>query len=157
MDITKIKETDIPTLAALYVDVFTKPPWHENWRLGWAIDRLDVIYRTPGAYGVFAQQAGKALGAIIGRAIPFQGALEFEIIEFFVARDYQQKGIGKILFSNLQTYLQERAYRKCTLLTGRQTPAKTFYADQGFDAHDNLTFMSHSLNRGTEEACFTLT
>lgn len=145
MNIREIKQADIETLSALYVSVFSQPPWNESWELQWAVDRLSDIYASPGFIGLLYEENKIVSGALVGRSLPFKGRKEFEIVEFFVKSSDQSAGIGSTLLSKLELALTSKAYKTTTLLTAKGGKAERFYNNRGFKSSTKMVFMSHEL------------
>ena len=147
MNIREIKEADIPTLAELYVSVFSAAPWNEEWQAEWATDRLSTIYNSPGFYGLVLENQHSIIAAALGRSTPFKGSMHFELVEFFVEPTCQGQGIGKRLFKALENGLVDRGCSFCTLLTARGTDAEHFYLKLGYRPHGKLIFMTRKLSK----------
>lgn len=145
MIIREIEKEDITKLAELYVSVFSSAPWNEEWKIEWAVDRLNTICCSPGFYGLTVENQETIIAAAVGRSIPFKGRSEFELLEFYVSPTSQSKGIGKKLLSKLEIGLRDRGCKICTLLTARGTDAEQFYLRHDYQINEKLVFMSSKL------------
>jgi len=143
MSIRKIREDDIPQLSDLFVSVFNEPPWSQGWRKEWAYERLSIIFKSYRFYGCLAEVDSHPVAAVLSRLGSFKGELELEIMENFVLRQEQRKGVGAALLNELKSYAKADGIRCFVLQTGRDTYAKRFYLKYGFDAHEDNVFMSH--------------
>jgi len=66
LEIRAIKNENIPQLVNLFVSVFNQPPWSEDWKTEWAIDRLSIICHF---YGLLAENNNKMIGAIFQESV----------------------------------------------------------------------------------------
>jgi ribosomal protein S18 acetylase RimI-like enzyme len=145
MYIKKTEEKDIPQLATLYIESRPHNAEQQAWRHSWAADRLEVMLRTPGSYGLCVYSNNRLVGCLVGRAIPYKGALEFDILELFTEPNHKQRPKQALLFA-LQKHLRERGYRKCTLRTLHDSTETQFYTEQGFCPEKGVVFLSHELS-----------
>lgn len=145
MKITEIVKDDLNSLGKLYVRVYKEEPWREEWKLEWAIDRLENIYTSPGFMGLKIVEKKIIKGAILGRTTDFSGRKELEITEFFVDPESQKKGLGKQLLITLEGKAKKEGYSYCTLLTSTKVDAFEFYKKNGYHVKDNVVFMVHEL------------
>ena len=143
--IREIEKKDIPGMAKLHCDVFSKPPWKELWEQQWAQERLEWLYSLPYARGYVWEEAGQIAGVIMGHGTPFKGRMKFDIVELFVADDQQQQGIGRALVNKLEEDLAKDGYEYTKLLTLTDSGPEVFYESLGFQCHESLRFFSHEL------------
>jgi len=143
MKIRKIREDDVLQLADLFVSVFNEPPWSQDWKKEWAHERLSIIFNSYRFYGCLAEEDDQPVAAVLSRLGSFKGELELEIMENFVMREEQRKGVGAALLNELRSYAKADGIQCFVLQTGRDTFAKQFYLKYGFKAHEDNVFMSH--------------
>lgn len=146
MRIRKIREGDIPELSDLFVSVFNAPPWSQDWKKEWAVERLSIIFGSYRFYGCLAEVDGQAVGAVLSRLGSFKGVLELEIMENFVVKVEQRKGVGAALLNELKSSAQADGIQCFVLQTGRDTFAKDFYLKYGFHPHEDNLLMSHEFS-----------
>ena len=152
MRIRPVELEDVGALARLYVAVFEREPWNEAWEVSWAEDRLGMICRSPGYRGFLAEGPEGALGAVLGRSLPFQGRDEFELVEFFVAPGCQGIGIGSRLLSHLEGVLRGEGFASVVLITGRGIGAEAFYRKRGYRVSEGMVLMARRLSPGDAPA-----
>lgn len=145
MKIREIAEADLGRISQLYVSVFNNPPWNENWEYSWAYDRLNWIYRSQGFIGVLNLEKNQINGAILGRFVPFKGRKGFEIVEFLVDTNCQNKGIGTELLTQLESNLKQSEYDFVLLLTAKNTAVESFYLNLNYRRDDRLALLRHQL------------
>jgi aminoglycoside 6'-N-acetyltransferase I len=144
MKIRKIEENDLPILAELFVSVFNQEPWNENWNVDWALERLTFIFKSYRFYGYVAEEGDIPIGAIFSRIGSYMGELELEIMENFVSRNEQRKGVGAALMNSLKSQAGRENIVCFVLQTDKTTFAKDFYHKYGFQAHEENLLMSHA-------------
>jgi ribosomal protein S18 acetylase RimI-like enzyme len=138
-----IIESDIRNLADLFVSVFNDEPWNEDWKVSWAEERLTIIFKAYQFYGLMAEDDGVPIGALFSRLGSFKGQLELEILETYVAKSAQRKGVGKKLLDDLEIIATKDGISCFVLFTDKTTYAKDFYAKNGFQSHEQNLLMSY--------------
>ncbi|MDY6936080.1 MAG: GNAT family N-acetyltransferase [Cyanobacteriota bacterium] len=141
MKIRKIEPRDLRSLSELYVSVFRIPPWNEHWECDWAEERLTWIFNSQSSYGYLTTINSKIIGAILGNFIPFKGEKGFEILELFVAHQYQRQGIGSKLLDRLEHELKEDGYNFITLLTAKNSETELFYLHKDYQINRKLRLL----------------
>ena len=141
MEIRAIANRDLKSISQLYVSVFTSPPWNEYWEYRWAYERLNWIYQSQDFAGFISLDGNKINGAILGYFIPFKGKKGFKIIEFFIDTNYQNKGIGTKLLTQLELSLKQNNYDFVSLLTAKNTDAESFYLNRNYRRDDKLVLL----------------
>ena len=141
MEIRAISKKDLKSISQLFVTVFNSPPWNEYWEYEWAYERLNWIYQSHDFAGFFSLDDNKVNGAILGYFIPFKGKKEFKIIEFFIDTNYQNKGIGTKLLTQLELSLKQNNYDFVSLLTAKNTDAESFYLNRNYRRDDKLVLL----------------
>ncbi|GAB1256450.1 hypothetical protein NBRC116494_09520 [Aurantivibrio plasticivorans] len=136
---------DLKATSRLYVDVFAGPPWNERWTIDWALDRLTMIFQSPGFLGHVYEVNGKIVGVIAGRSNSFKGRRELEIVELFVSKRCQSDGVGKALLSAIEEQAGNNGYSHSVLLTSQRVPAFNFYLRRGYRANADMVMMSRAL------------
>ena len=144
MEIKAIVEKDLKPISQLYVSVFTNPPWNEHWQYKWAYERLNWIDRSHNFVGLLSLDNDKINGAILGYFIPFKGKKGFKLVEFFVDTNYQNKGIGTKLLTQLELNLKDN-YDFVSLLTARNTDAESFYLNRNYRRDDKLVLLEKEI------------
>ncbi|PSB05883.1 hypothetical protein C7B62_24210 [Pleurocapsa sp. CCALA 161] len=145
MDICAIAKLDLQVISQLYVSVFSSPPWNEDWEFTWAYERLNWIYQSQGFAGYIALDSKQILGAIMGHFVPFKGKKGFEIVEFLVAANYQNQGIGKKLLTQLELNLKQDNYDYIWLLTAKDSSAESFYCQRNYQRDCKIVLLNKEL------------
>lgn len=145
MKIRRIVIQDLTAISSLYVSVFSSPPWNEYWEYNWAHQRLRWIYNNRGFKGYVAEAGTTILGAILGYSIPFRGEKGFNILEFFVAAENQQQGIGSQLCAKIELELKNCNYSFINLLTAKSSQAESFYLSKGYQINRQLELLNKKI------------
>jgi aminoglycoside 6'-N-acetyltransferase I len=145
MDICAITKQDLQVISQLYVSVFSEPPWNEDWETAWAYERLNWIYQSPGFVGYIALDSQQIIGAIMGHFVPFKGEKGFEIVEFLVATNCQNQGIGNNLLTQLELNLHQNNYDYIWLLTAKDSSAESFYSKRNYQRDCKIVLLKKEL------------
>ncbi|WP_040984474.1 GNAT family N-acetyltransferase [Oceanobacillus jeddahense] len=140
-----VEENDLISCSKLFVTVFNKEPWNDEWTLKKAGKYLSDFYRTPGFLGVSAVENGKVIGFIFGVRRAWWSGDELFINEMCVDTTKQNKGIGKALINDLINKLDSNTITTISLLTDRGIPAEDFYKRNGFKEIERLVFLSRDV------------
>lgn len=125
--------------------VFSSPPWSEEWELDWAYERLNWLYQSQGFKGYVAQDGDCLIGSIMGHFVPFQGKKGFQIVEFFVHTNYQDRGIGSRLLNQLELNLKQEEYDFMLLLTAKDSIAESFYTKRSYQRDRKIVLLNKEL------------
>jgi aminoglycoside 6'-N-acetyltransferase I len=157
MKIRQVRCDDIRPCAEVFVAVFSRAPWNENWRATDALTRLEELYRTPGFYGVIActgeemvppADREQVLGFVMGHTEQWKRARHFYLTEMCVMRHRQRRGVGTAIMGALCRDLAEMDVEAMYLLTLRDGPAEAFYERCGFNINPKMVLMGKWLGTG---------
>jgi aminoglycoside 6'-N-acetyltransferase I len=142
MIIRQCISSDLKECTDLFINVFNKEPWNDNWTQEYAEQYLNDYVSTPGFFGVIAEERSKIKGFIFGIRKKWWSGDEYFINEMCVAIETQRSGIGTCLLNYLENKLQDEQINRITLLTNKGIPAEGFYKKNGFTEIDRLIFLS---------------
>lgn len=145
MEIREMRSQDTESISHLYVSVFSNPPWNETWQYDWAYERLNWVYRAQGFRRFVTVESDRLIGAILGHDVPFKGKKEFQIVEFFVDSDRQNKGIGTNLLLELKLELRENNCDFTFLLTSKDTSIESFYLKRNYERDNKLVLLRQKI------------
>lgn len=126
------------------MDVFSKPPWNDEWTNETAIEWLAETVHSPSFLGYVAVDESwdnPIIAAILGRSRSWWKGKEFNIDEFFVRTDLQGRGIGTKLLEFAEQDLGSRGIHKVVLLSSLHAPAFEFYRKRGYQENSHLRLL----------------
>ena len=145
MAVTQICVTDLAACAELYTNVFSSPPWSEDWTTHVAQTRLTEMFETPGALGLAIREEDQVIGFVMGYGETYRDGVDFYIKEMCVATACQGQGLGTRLLDVLEEKLRNSGVRKMYLLTARDSGAQGFYQAKGFYTSEKMIMMGRWL------------
>ena len=146
MEINYVEESDLLRCTDVFIEVFNREPWNDEWEPEKAKQYLLDFYHTPGFLGLVAQEGEAVIGFLFGVKRVWWSGDEFFIHEMCVKSNQQNKGIGKALMDRLLEELEARSITHLSLLTDRGIPAEAFYKKNGFTEVERLVFLSRGVN-----------
>jgi aminoglycoside 6'-N-acetyltransferase I len=157
MRIRQVRCDDVRPCAEVFVAVFSRGPWNEDWRLTDALTRLEALYRTPGFYGVIAcadeemvppADTEQVFGFAMGHVERWKQGRHFYLQEMCVMPQRQRRGVGTAIMEALRQGLAEMDVEAIYLLTLRDSPAAAFYEQCGFGINPKMILMGKWLETG---------
>jgi aminoglycoside 6'-N-acetyltransferase I len=148
---------DVRRCAEVFVEVFGRAPWNEEWEIADALMRLEEISRMPGFYGVIAYEdeaegspgtSERVLGFAMGYTERWKQRRHFYLKEMCVVPDRQRSGIGTAILEALCQGLAAMGVEAIYLLTLRDSPAAVFYEKSGFHISPRMIRMGKRLEIG---------
>ena len=128
MKIRKMTRADLPKLARMTSSIFKEPC--PNHVLLWLSESFKK--RIDGACLV-AEDKGKPVGAIFGEIMLTTQPGTARVREFFVARGYRGKGIGKELMARCLEAMKNKGMKSASLLVREKNArALKLYQKAGF-------------------------
>jgi ribosomal protein S18 acetylase RimI-like enzyme len=134
--IVELTKSNIGSLAQLYVDVFSAPPWDVAWSLAAATERLTSFTEFPRFIGLGHIQENKPVAFVMGWGERWSQGWVFHIKEMGVALAVQRSGVGRELLTKFEQNLAAADFVSIYLETGTNTPARKFYEDCGYGRLD---------------------
>jgi aminoglycoside 6'-N-acetyltransferase I len=89
-----IKDTDLPEITGLYIEVFKGHPWNKKWSYDSASSRLGSIMATLGFIGIMTTISTSIVAFVMGYCEPFDEGIDFYVKEMCVTPSLQHQGIG---------------------------------------------------------------
>jgi aminoglycoside 6'-N-acetyltransferase I len=157
MRIRQVRCDDIRRCAEVFVAVFSREPWNEDWRVTDALTRLEELYCTPGFYGVIAcadeemvppADSEQVWGFAMGYTERWKRGRHFYLTEMCVMPHRQRRGVGMTIMGALCQDLAEMDVEAMYLLTLRDSPAEAFYERCGFNINPRMILMGKWLETG---------
>lgn len=121
---------DLPHLAQLYQAIYTE--MGEPWTLQAADELLSFYFSVPSALAFTAVYEETIVGAFLSYVKPWFDGAHLAEGEFFVAQDYQKRGIGACLYYEMMREAHKQGCEHHELLTYPGKPAEGWYRKIGF-------------------------
>jgi GNAT superfamily N-acetyltransferase len=133
--------SDLNDCASLLIDTYNCPPWNNNWTYETAVnylkEKIDAVRFT----GFVLCEDENIVGACFCCGKTWWSGDEVYVEEFYISPDFQNKGLGSLLFSELKNYAAGNGFKSITLLTNQTLPALGFYKKQGMKQLESNSFM----------------
>lgn len=129
----RLTMADISSIRELFVGVFTKEPWNDDWSDEAQLTRYleDVAGNANSlSFGLYAD--GALRGVSLGSVIHWYTGTEYYIREFCVSREFQGRGLGGLFMGKIEENLKHDGISSIILSTDIDTPAHGFYQKNGF-------------------------
>ncbi|AXI30248.1 GNAT family N-acetyltransferase [Priestia megaterium] len=128
----------------LYLDVFTRKPWNEQWTEESAKERLTDLLNTPKFIGYLFYDQSDLIGMIAGHAKKSYSGMTFYVAELCVSASLQGKGYGSAILSRFENELQRHDINSLYLLTATGGAAQAFYEKNGYAVNDQRVVLKKS-------------
>lgn len=123
---------DLKACAELFVNVFNRKPWNDQWSVPLAVDYFKDVAHSPGFNGFILEDEHTIDGFVLGTRKKWWSGDIYYLYEMCVTPSKQGKGIGSQLMDYTKQSLIEKGYTSIVLLTERIFPSAQFYEKQGF-------------------------
>ena len=145
MMIREMNIHDLKQVTHLFVKVFNKAPWYDQWTIETASKRLTDMIHTPGSKGMVYEVEGNIIAMILGRKEQYFDGLYFQILEFCVDTEIQNHGYGKQILSHFLALLEREDVTEVFLLTMHGEATEGFYERNGFISDEKMVLMKKRL------------
>ncbi len=139
----KLSIDDKEDIKAVFVSVFTKEPWCDDWS---DKEQLDLyIYDLIGqsyslTYGLY-DDTDELIGISLGYIKHWYSGTEYIINELCIKTERQGAGVGTFFISAIEKAIKELGLKHIFLLTDSNVPAYEFYKKNGFvESETNVAF-----------------
>src|SRR3989339_868009 len=126
-----MNESDINVYCTVFLNVFSSPPWNEEWTIDKIGADINKLIRKNGCIGMVAQAGTKSVGYAAGAPLCVFSSI-FYLAQLFIENDYQGKGIGKNIMGETIRLSKQHGVSKIVLLTKPHSKAEEFYLHNGF-------------------------
>lgn len=134
---------NLEAIKAVFVSVFTKEPWCDDWS---DEEQLDLYIRDLTGqgysltYGLF-DDADELIGISLGYIKHRYSGTEYIINELCIRTDRQGAGAGTFFLREIEKAIRELGLKQIFLLTDSNVPAYEFYRKNGFvESETNVAF-----------------
>ncbi|WP_086350667.1 GNAT family N-acetyltransferase [Candidatus Enterococcus clewellii] len=139
MELHYLKEEQVKAAAELYISVFSKAPWNEEYDSFEQVETLIRNFMSESCYLNFiAVEETEVIGLCLGLKKPWIKGIEYYIDEFCVKTELQGKGIGTAFLARIEAEILGLGMDGMMLNTEKGVPAERFYLKNGFHQLDDL-------------------
>lgn len=132
--------------ADLFMSVFNKEPWNDEWTLDTSSKRIQDMMQTNTFVGKAIYDNNVLMGIIFGQKEQFYDGIHFQIQEFCVKTSEQKKGYGKQLLQALNDELKRIGVVNTYLITSKGERTEGYYQSRGFLTSDYMILMTKESN-----------
>lgn len=134
-------------IEELFVSVFTKEPWNDDWsnasQLDLYIEDL-TANRNSLTFGLY--EGGDLVAVSMGHVKHWYSGTEYYIDELCVRTEKQGMGIGSEFLSEIENELKKIEINNIFLLTEKTVPAYDFYRNRSFHELNDMVAFAKKLN-----------
>ena len=141
--LNKLSIDDKEDIKAVFVSVFTKVPWCDDWSDKEQLDLYicDLIGQNYSlTYGLY-DDTDELIGISLGYIKHWYSGTEYIINELCIKTERQGTGAGTFFISAIEKAIKELGLKQIFLLTDSNVPAYEFYKKNGFvESETNVAF-----------------
>lgn len=133
VEIQELSVEQIEEIKSLFVSVFTKEPWNDDWSDETQLEAyiMDLIgNRNSLALGLY--EDGQLTGLALGNIRHWYEGTQYNIDELCISTSEQRRGLGTLFFEQMESFLKQKGFCHIFLQTDRNVPAYQFYQKNGF-------------------------
>ncbi len=137
--ITSERECEIKKIIR---EAFAAPPWCDDWKDESVFSQYlaDIMGNANSlCFGLYDGE--KLIALVTGRLKHWFDGIEYNIDDVCVSPEYQGKGVGSALMSEIEKYAEEHDFKMLSLLTYRHAPAYKFYVKNDFEEKEGRVFL----------------
>lgn len=139
MNISKMSDKHLDECVNLFIDVFTRAPWHDTYDSREQVVRFFQNFMADNYFiGYVLEKGGRIIALSIGMRKPWINGMEYYIDQFCVAPELQGKGIGSRFLQLIESEIRAEGMNAMILNTERGFPSERFYLKNGFQPADEL-------------------
>lgn len=138
-----LKSMQYEEMKALFLDVFSNEPWLDKWEDEKQLDSYlkDLTDNSNSLSLVCIDENNQIIGGTLGYVFQWWEGREYFIKELFVAREYQQQGVGSAFLKQIHEIMREKDIKHILLSTDKTVPAYDFYRKNGFSELKDSVFL----------------
>lgn len=140
--IRKLTVEDLVQAQALFLSVFSKEPWNDQWDTEVQLPKYMVDLMGNSNSLCFGYEVdGELIGLSLGYIFHWWQGTDYFVKELCIDVSKQGSGHGKKFVAEIEKTLNEDNIKAIWLMTERTVPAYDFYLKNGFsELKDNVMF-----------------
>lgn len=138
MQIEIMNINDIDLVVPLYIDYYNN---HEDacWTERTAKKRIQQVLKMDDSYSLIMKEAdGEVCGFVMGYFKQYDDILGYTLEEIVISYNYQNKGLGSILLSTLETRVKEAGASCIELQAVKDEMHERYYGKAGYSDAKNF-------------------
>ena len=143
MKIRRATKKDFKEIANLMNEEFSKPPFNERSSLKNILKSIRFFYKIGNTN--LAVENKKIVGVIVFKQEQYWEGPAILIEDLVVRKDFQKKGVGKLLMNDLEKYAKKKKINAIYFLTHKKSSAIIFYKKLGYKNRPNVVFFKKVL------------
>ena len=141
-ELKRLNINDKEAIKEVFVSVFTKEPWNDDWSDKEQLDLYitDLIGQGYSlTYGLYDDD--ELIGISMGYIKHWYSGTEYIINELCILTERQGAGAGTFFITEIEKAIKELGLKQIFLLTDSNVPAYDFYKKNGFvEVTTNVSF-----------------
>lgn len=137
MEIREMKIADLEKVLPLYIFYYNEQEggcWTEQT----AAKRIHQVLSTDGAYSLIMEENNYVLGFAMGYFKQYDDIVGYTLEEIVIAYEYQNKGLGSILLTELEQRVREKGAACVELQAVNDEHHENFYGKNGYNNAKNF-------------------
>lgn len=120
--------------ADIFYDVYKSPPFSYKWlKIEDVYRYFDDIENTPNFCGFLYTIKNQIIGVCFGIISDYFSASKYYINEIYIKREFQNKGIGNKMLSEIEKILVKDNIVAIELKTSKNSNSFMFYQNNGYE------------------------
>lgn len=124
--IREIMPEDFRAVSRIFAQEFRRKPYWEKWNTKNSLKRIEYLYEQ-GCTIKLALIDGTIVGFVVYHKEPWYTGYWIFVTNLIVKREFQGKGIGRYLLSNIERQAKKEGISTLILESSRLSPAFKFY------------------------------
>ena len=137
------KNKDLPKIAGIYNQEFSKPPYNEPWTNGIALEKLKNFKKYSDIWKI--ENKSGIIGFIIVNTNFWFLKENCFVEDIAIKKEYQRKGIGKKTMSEIMKIYKIKGYKNFLLISKKNSIPYKMYKKLGFEESTDDVLMGRSL------------
>lgn len=139
----RMQTADIARIAPHYIKYWNAAG--DDWTPELFRKRIWQVMGSPDAYCMLAEDNGTAIGFAMGRFETFSDMTVYNLVEIFIASEYQNGGIGAEMMTELEDRVRKMGASMIQLVSIEDEMHEHFYAKLGYCDALRLKFKAKRL------------
>lgn len=132
----------------IFYDVYKNPPFNYKWlKIEDVCRYFNDIESTPNFYGFVFIVENQTVGVCLGTISDYFLNSKYSIDEIYIRREFQNKGLGKKMLSEIEEFLIQNNIAAVELKTSKNRSSFMFYKNSGYEISKEIVYMFKMLGQ----------